>query len=304
MNSPSNSSALVNWFRQHGVSLLLGLGLLTGLILIAYPTVSDWWNQFHQSRAIESYAQQVEGMDPKERDEQLKDAYAYNRGLVETGARWNATSEQRAEYNSQLDFASDGMMGYVSIPAIGVKLPIYHGTGDAVLQTSIGHLEATSLPVGCESFDKATGNVEDATEGAHCVISGHRGLPSARLFTDLDKLTEGDVFTMTVMDTTYTYQVDQIRIVKPRELQDLQIEAGEDLCTLITCTPYGVNTHRLLVRGHRIGNVIDTDAVTADAVQVPRYIAVPVAAIPVLILLLLESSAYYRRERAWEEEDV
>lgn len=299
MTPSSNSSALVTWFRRHGVSLLLVAGLLVGLILIAYPTVSDWWNQFHQSRAIGSYAQHVEAMDPEEREAQLKDAYAYNRELAKTGARWNTTDEQRVEYNHQLDFSPDGMMGYVAVPAISVKLPIYHGTGDAVLQTSIGHLEATSLPIGCESFDKVSNSVEDATEGVHCVVSGHRGLPSARLFTDLDKLTEGDIFTMTVMDTTYTYRVDQIRVVNPKELQDLQIEFGQDRCTLVTCTPYGVNTHRLLVRGQRIGNVIDANSITADATRIPRYITVPIAAIPVLVLLYLESSAYYRKERTW-----
>ena len=178
-----------------------------------------------------------------------------------------------AEYNRQLAVTDSGIMGYIDIPKIRVTLPIYHGTDETILQIAIGHIAGTSLPVGGAS--------------THCVVSGHRGLPSARLFTDIDKLVEGDTFTMTVLNRTVTYEVDQIRIVEPTDLSNLQIEEGKDYCTLVTCTPYGINTHRLLVRGHRVANANGEANVIADALQIePVYVA-PVVAAPMLIILLI-----------------
>jgi len=166
-------------------------------------------------------------------------------------------------------------MGYVQIPSIDVMLPIYHGTSEGVLQVAVGHLEWSSLPVG--------------GAGSHCVVSGHRGLPSAKLFTDLDKVVEGDVFMLQILDETLTYEVDQIRIVEPHEMEDLMINAGEDLCTLVTCTPYGINSHRMLVRGHRIENLKEARVVrvTADAVQIEPIIVAPFVAAPMLLILLI-----------------
>ena len=203
----------------------------------------------------------------------LADAEAYNAELAKIGAQWIMTDEQMAEYNRQLAVTDSGIMGYIDIPKIRVTLPIYHGTDETILQIAIGHIAGTSLPVGGAS--------------THCVVSGHRGLPSARLFTDIDKLVEGDTFTMTVLNRTVTYEVDQIRIVEPTDLSNLQIEEGKDYCTLVTCTPYGINTHRLLVRGHRVANANGEANVIADALQIePVYVA-PVVAAPMLIILLI-----------------
>ena len=228
-------------------------------------------------------------MKAEDYDRLFAEAEAYNQRLAETGVNWNMTEEELQEYNSILDISSSGIMGYIDIPGIRQTLPIYHGTDDVVLQIAIGHLTGTSFPVGGES--------------THCVVSGHRGLPSARLFTDLDKMTVGDIWTMTVLNRTVTYEVDQIRIVEPEDLSELQIEQGRDYCTLLTCTPYGINSHRLLVRGHRIAN-LDGDAnVTADAMQVDRTLVAMVVAVIILlilvIILLIVSSKWYedRRDR-------
>lgn len=180
-------------------------------------------------------------------------------------------------------------MGYIEIPSIDCSLPIYHGTEESVLQTAIGHLEWTSLPVGGES--------------THCVLSGHRGLPSAKLFTNLDKLVEGDVFMLRILDEVLTYEVDQILIVEPQETAELQIVEGQDYCTLVTCTPYGINTHRLLVRGHRIDNMEEakTVHVTADAVQIEPMIVAPIVAIPILLVLFIALIIPRHKKREEEE---
>ena len=203
------------------------------------------------------------------------DAWDYNSRLVGRPNDYVLTEEQKAEYDSILDVGGLGIMGYIEIPTIGVTLPIYHGTDEAVLQIAVGHLEWTSLPVGGES--------------SHCVVSGHRGLPSARLFTDLDKLGTGDLFIFRVLDEILTYEVDQILIVEPHETDALLIEEGKDLCTLITCTPYGVNSHRLLVRGHRVENQAEAVSirVTADAMQIKPSLVAPLLAIPILLVLLI-----------------
>ena len=220
------------------VTAILIAALLAGALLLLYPTVSDYWNSFHQSRAIASYAEQVADLDDNTYDQIWADARAYNETLDNSTRRFVLTEEQKKIYEALLNIADNGVMGYIEIPKIKCNLPIYHGTDEAVLQIAIGHVQGSSLPAGGES--------------THCVLSGHRGLPSAKLFSDLDQLTEGDVFLLRVLDETLTYEVDQIRTVLPDELDDLAIEEGKEYCTLVTCTPYGINSHRLLVRGHRV----------------------------------------------------
>ena len=246
---------------------------LIGLSLLLYPSFSDYWNSFHQTRAIAHYMESVSTMDTAQYDAIMADARAYNATLDTGEFRWFLTDEQKEIYNTKLNFNNDGNMGFITIEKIKVALPIYHGTSESVLQTSIGHLEWTSLPTG--------------GEGTHCVLSGHRGLPSAKLFTDLDKLTEGDVFQLTILNEMLTYQVDQIRVVEPNDLTELQIVPGKDYCTLVTCTPYGINTHRLLVRGHRVDNPQGDAKVVADAMQIETMYVVPFVGVPILLLLLI-----------------
>ena len=265
--------------RKIGTFLLI-LAFLAGLSLLLYPTVSDWWNSMHQSRAITSYMDAIESMDDEIYAQARASAQAYNQTIPEGDEHFKMTDAQRAVYEKELNLAGDGIMGILEIPDIDVELPIYHSTNEAVLQVAVGHIEGTSLPVG--------------GEGTHCALSGHRGLPSARLFTDLDQLAEGDVFMMHVLDETLTYQVDQILIVKPYELEGLAIEAGKDYCTLVTCTPYGINSHRLLVRGVRI-ETAEEDApvrVTADASRIDPIIVAPVIAAPILLVLVLLVAVY------------
>ncbi|MDO4296416.1 MAG: class C sortase [bacterium] len=261
--------------KKQITTILLGLLFLTGLSLLLYPTVSDYWNSLHQSRAIASYAEAVEQMNTTDYEALREEARKYNEALLENDVRLSPTEEQKEWYNKLLNVTGTGIMGYIEIPSIQCSLPIYHGVEDTVLQIAVGHIEGTSLPVGGES--------------THAVLSGHRGLPSARLFTDLDKLAEGDTFLLHVLDETLTYQVDQIRIVEPDNVDDLAIEEGKDLCTLVTCTPYGINSHRLLVRGHRIETEEEAAAVyvQADATQIdPLYVA-PLVAIPMLVILFI-----------------
>lgn len=274
----------MNWMRKNWTTILLVCILLLGVGIFAYPTFSDYWNSFHQSQAVTSYVENVANLDTEQYEALWNEAVAYNKKLAKTGIQWNMTDEEKEEYNEYLAVDDSGIMGYIDIPVIDCSLPIYHGTDESVLQVAIGHIEGSSLPVG--------------GEGSHCVISGHRGLPSARLFTDLDKLVEGDIFILHTLDATLTYEVDQIRIVEPTDLSDLQIEEGKDYCTLVTCTPYGINTHRLLVRGHRIENQNATDIrVSADATQVDPVQVAPFIATPILIVLLIWVFVGGRRKR-------
>ena len=279
--------------RRGGVSLstiILTLIFLLGLGIMAYPTVSDWWNSYHQSRAIASYSTVVENTSTKEMEHMLVAARAYNSSLLKKELRFAMSEDELTRYNALLDLSGTGVMGYVQIPSLGVQLPIYHGTDESVLQIAVGHLNWSSLPVGGES--------------THCVLSGHRGLPSARLFTDLDKLVEGDLFTLTVLTQTITYEVDQIRIVLPTEINDLDLISGADLCTLVTCTPYGVNTHRLLVRGHRVENQdTQTVVVTPGGLRIPRYVVIPAVGIPLLFLFLVGMLIYYSFQPARHTEE-
>lgn len=256
-------------------AIILVAVLVVGLSLLLYPTLSDYWNSLHQTRAIVTYTQEVAKMDTQQYDTMLQEARDYNQSLTERISGFMLGEEQQAIYTSMLNVAGDGAMGYVEIPSISCTLPIYHGTDEAVLQVAVGHLEWSSLPVGGES--------------THCVLSGHRGLPSAKLFTNLDKLVVGDQFLLKVLDEVLTYEVDQILIVEPEETQALAIEQGKDLCTLVTCTPYGLNTHRLLVRGHRVETeqAAPVIHVSADAIQLEPMTVAPVLAIPPLIVVLI-----------------
>lgn len=260
--------------KSNIVTIILILVLLVGLSLLLYPSVSDYWNSFHQTRAIASYSEQVANLDDDKYEELWQAAQSYNESLAKRGNDYALTDGQKEQYEDLLNISGSGVMGYIEIPSIDCSLPIYHGTEESVLQIAVGHLEWSSLPVGGGS--------------THCVLSGHRGLPSAKLFTNLDKLQIGDIFMLRVLDEVLTYEVDQILIVEPQETGALRIEEGKDYCTLVTCTPYGINTHRLLVRGHRIGNIEEakTVRVTADAMQIDPMLVAPIAAIPLVLILL------------------
>lgn len=272
------------------INAVLILIFLAGIGLLAYPTFSDWWNDLHQSRAIAGYVEKVSDMSDKKSRAMWEAAQEYNERLLQkSGDRFVLTDEEKEAYNKVLDVTGTGIMGYVNIPRIAVSLPIYHGTDPAVLEIAVGHIEGSSLPVG--------------GKGTHCVISGHRGLPSAKLFTDIDRLKEGDTFQLQVLNRTLTYEVDQIRIVLPDQLEDLAIDPDKDYCTLVTCTPYGVNTHRLLVRGHRIREEQTDLMVSADAVRIePRY-AVPFIAIPLLVLVALWILLFSGHHRTGKKKD-
>ena len=250
----------------------LFLTLIIGILFLIYPSAADYWNNIHQYRAIMEYSDRVSGMRTEEYRTYIEAAHEYNRKISENGIKWSHGEEDLTEYESILNVTDSGIMGYIDIPKINIKLPVYHGVSDEVLQRSIGHLPETSLPVG--------------GKGSHCVLSGHRGLPSARLFSDLDKLVEGDVFTLSILNETYSYEVDRIRVVKPEDLSELKIIPGQDLCTLVTCTPYGVNTHRLLVRGHRVANAQGDAQVVADALQLEAAFVAPFIMAPMLLTLL------------------
>ena len=275
-----------NW-----TTVFLVLLLLAGVSLLLYPSLSDYWNSMHQTRAIASYAETVSQLDTAQYDEMWKAAQDYNRSLAQRETAFALTDEQKAAYESLLDVSGLGVMGYIEIPGIDCSLPIYHGTEESVLQVAVGHLEWSSLPVG--------------GEGTHCVLSGHRGLPSAKLFTNLDKLAVGDTFLLRVLDEVLTYEVDQILIVEPEQVDALGIVPGEDYCTLVTCTPYGINTHRLLVRGHRVENTPEAARmhVTADATQFDPLLVAPALAIPVLLLLLMILLVPKRRRKSREDKN-
>lgn len=265
-------------------TVILVLLFVIGLSLLLYPTLSDYWNSLHQSKAISDYADNVADLSKENYDELWTAAKSYNASLVPRFNAFMLTDEQKEQYDSLLNVSGLGIMGYIEIPEINCSLPIYHGTDESVLQIAVGHISWSSLPTGGES--------------THCVLSGHRGLPSAKLFTNLDKLTEGSTFMLRVLDEVLTYEVDQILTVLPDEVDALQIVEGEDLCTLVTCTPYGINSHRLLVRGHRIENVeaAKTARVTADAIQIEPLIVAPAVAIPFLILLMIPLFTKHRKK--------
>ncbi len=272
--------------KKHLSSIVLVLIFVIGMGLLLYPTLSNYWNSLHQSRAIATYNEQVDSLDDDEYNRILDEAKAYNAELASKGNRRALTTSEMQVYNELLDPSDTGVMAYIEIPIIDVSLPVYHGVSDAVLQVATGHLEWSALPVGGES--------------THCVLSGHRGLPSAKLFTNLDKLGEGDIFMLHVLKETFTYQIDQILIVEPHETNDLNIIEGGDYCTLVTCTPYGINSHRLLVRGHRIENLEEDEIliITADASQIDPILVAPVVAAPILLALFVYLMVKYRKRRS------
>jgi len=256
-------------------NVLFGMIVLLGLGVIAYPTVSDWWNQRHQTQAIATYVDTVNNLSEANVQDILNEAYEFNQKLPK-GVSIGLTDEQLAEYNNILDITGTGIMGYIQIPKINVNLPIYHGVDETILEIAVGHVPGSSFPVG--------------GKGTHAALSGHRGLPTANLFTDLDELSEGDTFTVTVLNQVLTYQIDQIRIVLPQNVSDLAIEDGKDYITLITCTPYGVNSHRMLVRGKRIANE-ESDGVTvvAEARRLSPTFVIGGIAIPLIMIAMVVS---------------
>lgn len=272
--------------KKKMTTVLLILVFLVGLAILSYPTVSDYWNSFHSSRAIMSYAETVSGLSEEEYARLYGAAVAYNQGILTRSNPFLPSEEEKEEYTQLLNTSGDGIMGYIDIPIINVSIPIYHGTSEGVLQVAVGHLDWTSLPVGGAS--------------THVVLSGHRGLPSAELFTRLDRLVVGDVFTLNILNEVLTYEVDQILIVLPEDVSALQIAEGKDYCTLVTCTPYGINTHRILVRGHRVETEQAlTVHVTSDALQIEPVLIAPIVAIPLLIAMFAMIFAVDQRE--WED---
>ncbi len=254
-------------------TILLVIMFLFGLSLILYPSVSNYWNSFHMTTVIHDYQKSLDELDDETYEKVLTAAQEYNSLLAKTQASLSLTEEQRAEYDSQLNLMGTGVMGYIEIPSIDVELPIFHGTSDNALRYGIGHLEGTSLPIGGES--------------SHSVLCGHRGLPTARLFTDLDKLEIGDTFTLYMLDEVYTYEVCDIFIVEPNDGSKLYIEDGQDYCTLFTCTPYGINTQRLLIRGHRIDSTSVHIRIASEAYKIDSILVAPLVAVPILVVLLI-----------------
>ena len=262
--------------KSKWMTIVLILVMVAGLSLLLYPSFASYWNTNHATRTIATYSENISALKEDQITEIWQNAVEYNKNFRGGGgAGGTLTEEQLAAYNALLNIGDTGMMGFIDIDCLNVSLPIYHGTSEGVLQVAAGHLDWTSLPVG--------------GEGTHCVISGHRGLPSAKLFSDLDKLHEGQTFTLTVLDTVLTYEIDQIRIVEPENISDLVIVPGKDYCTLLTCTPYGVNTHRLLVRGHRTTTPENSPGarVTSEAMQIEPLIVASLMAVPPLLVLLI-----------------
>lgn len=270
-------------------TIMLVAVFLVGLCILLYPTVSDFWNEKRQSKAIMNYDDLIVDLTPEDFSEYFRKADEYNRKLKLISFPFLGYSELNEDYYSTLDVNGDGMMGYITIEKIKIQLPIYHGTSDKVLNSAVGHMEGSNLPIGGDS--------------THSVLSAHRGLPSAKLFTNLDKLVIGDTFTITILDRTLTYQVDQVLIVLPTEINDLNVVKGEDYCTLVTCSPYGINTHRLLVRGTRIENIEKAKKVNVvtEAYLIDPLIVTPVVAIPIfsglLVFLMIESAKEKKKNK-------
>lgn len=278
-------------------NILLMLIFIVGLSLLLYPSFSEYWNSFTASKAIAVYAEELANMNEEEYDRLWQEAVEYNETLKYRENGFIVSDEQKEQYKKILDFSGNGVMGYIEIPEIGVSLPIRHGTSESVLQVAVGHLDWTFLPVG--------------GVGTHSVLSGHRGLPSARLFTDLDKLDEGDIFMMQILDETLTYEVDRILIVEPHDSSTLLAEPGKDYCTLVTCTPYGINTHRLLVRGHRIENAesarsirITSDAIQLEPMVIAVFLGVPLLIVSMILLMLADGYANQKMQKKVMLEDI
>ena len=262
-------------------AILLTLGFLVGICILLYPAFSEYWNSKTQSRAIADYESVLENLKPEDYTAIFEQAHAYNQTLYETDVPLMNYGKVPGYYDT-LRLSESSMIGYVKIDRIGVELPIYHGTSEKVLSKGVGHLEGSSLPVGGEN--------------THCVMSAHRGLPNAKLFTDLDRMEIGDTFQIIVLDQVLTYQVDFIKVIEPTDVTDLQIIEGGDYCTLFTCTPYGINTHRLLVRGVRIETIKEKPViyVSNEAFQLEPLLVTPAVAAPMLLVLLIHLLVKYR----------
>ncbi|MCC8097950.1 MAG: class C sortase, partial [Eubacterium sp.] len=254
-------------------TILLVIVFIVGLSLLVYPTFSNYWNSLHMTSVINNYEKALDELDDETYERILNAAVSYNEQYSKSQTGLSLTPERLEEYEKQLDITGNGVMGYIQIESINVNLPIYHGTSESALAMGTGHLNGSSLPVGGES--------------SHSVICGHRGLPTARLFTDLDRLDVGDEFTLYILDEAYTYEVCDIFIVEPNDASKLYIEPGDDLCTLYTCTPYGINSHRLLVRGRRVDDSAGHIRITSEAYKIDSFIAAPIFAIPLLFILLI-----------------
>ncbi len=277
-------------------TIILVAIFFVGLSVLLYPTVSDFWNEKRQSQAIINYDDLIVDLTPEDYTELFSKADIYNQKIRNMSFPFLNHKNIADEYNSTLDVNGDGMMGYITIEKIKVQLPIYHGTSDKVLNSAVGHVEGSSLPVGGES--------------THAVLSAHRGLPSAKLFTNLDKVEVGDVFTIRILDRTITYQVDRILIVLPHETEALNLVPGEDYCTLVTCTPYGINTHRMLVRGTRIENLepdrvinVITEAYQIDPLIVTPAVAAPMLGVLLVVLLIKSSKGTKKKKESKKTQD-
>ena len=273
----NNSKTKTRQKKKSGSTSTIALVAIffVGLSVLLYPTISDFWNEKRQSQAIVDYDSYINNLTPEDYSEYFVKADAYNKKIRNMSFPLLNHKNIADEYYDTLDINGDGMMGYITIEKIKVQLPIYHGTSDRVLNSAVGHVEGSTLPVGGKS--------------THAVLSAHRGLPSAKLFTNLDKLEIGDIFTIRILDRTVTYEVDQIHIVSPHETDELNIIPGEDHCTLVTCTPYGINTHRMLVRGKRIKNIEPEKVINVitEAYQIDPLIVTPAVAAPMLGILLI-----------------
>jgi len=274
--------------KGKGLTIVLVLVLVVGISVLLYPSVSNYWNAMHQGRVLANYETTVSALSEQDYDSLFKEAEAYNQQLLSDQNRLDTdtwTEAQNEAYESLLSVNGSQVMGTLEIPSISVKLPIYHGTEESVLQVGIGHIKGTSLPVGGES--------------THSVLSGHTGLPSAYLLTDLDQVAIGDMFYLKILDRTLTYQVDQILVVEPDDVSALDIVEGEDYVTLITCTPYGINSHRLLVRGTRIYPQVEEAQETIlinDAKKVNAWVTVGLFAVPVLLVCLIGMLIFRKRK--------
>ena len=270
--------------RKHISTIIAILVFITGLSLLLYPTVSNYWNSLHQSRVVANYSDSMAKLSKQDKQAEIDRAIEYNSGLINNGGRFNPSDSELSEYKSLLNADGTGMMGYITIPEIRCKLAIYHSVDDSVLQVGVGHLEGSSLPVGGSS--------------THCVISGHRGLPSARLFTDIDRLEKGDLFYLHVYGKVLAYEVDKISVVEPEDYGPLEIEEGKDLCTLLTCTPYGINTQRLMVRGHRVvDGLYDESNITSDAARVDTLVVASCVGVVLLLVGIIVSKIWRLRGR-------
>ena len=271
--------------KKHLLTIIIIGMFIIGFSVLLYPAISQYINAKHASKVIADYNDTVSSVQDDTLEKMLAEAADYNNRLYKTDSSLYEP-ELVEGYEETLDITGSGVMGYIDIDKLDVELPLFHGVSKEVLQIGVGHLEGTSLPVGGES--------------THCVLSGHRGLPSAKLFTNLNKLEVGDRFTITIFNKVLTYEVDQIKIVRPSETDDLQIVRGKDYCTLMTCTPYGINTHRLLVRGARVDDVqTETKApvvVKNEAFKVDPLIVMPVIAIPILVIVLILLFIYDRKK--------